>query len=311
MISKWARRLGLAIGFALFLFQIVQTILSLSSSPLRMVWGWILLALLAMSLLIALQIFIWKKILNAMGIPLRYLQIAWGYSLSLIPRYIPGGVWGYLNRSEWLKEDYRIPASQGNLSSVLEVLQIVLTAFMALLLFTGLFSGIPLGGFLIVLFLTLLLPFLIWKILSLPVIQQNQCTPIKIHLPDWLLAGYSGVLQWVLLGISTIFLMFGVQGNSLFKALTLKSGALIAFCYTFAWLVGFLVLFIPGGMGIREVSLSFLLTQLVHVPAGQSAWIAVLSRLLYSLAEMLWILTALAVKTGGRGQANQKGLSKK
>jgi|YelNatPaOPRAMG01_1025707.scaffolds.fasta_scaffold34027_3 hypothetical protein len=305
MINKWARRLGLAIGFVLFLSQIVQAILSISSSPLRMVWGWIFLAFLAMFLLIALQIFIWKHILNAMGIPLEYLQIARGYSLSLIPRYIPGGVWGYLNRSEWLKEAYQIPASQGNLSSVLEVLQIVLTAFMALFLFAGLFSNPPLPGFLMVVFLTLLLPFLVWKMLSLPVIQQNKWLPFQIHLPDGLLAGYAGVLQWVLLGISTIFLLFGVQSGSVFGLLTLQKSALIAFCYTFSWLAGFFVLFIPGGMGIREVSLSFLLTQLVNVPAGQSAWIAVLSRLLYSLAELLWILIALILGSGARAGEEQ------
>ncbi len=309
MIRKWARRLGLAIGFVLFLSQIVQAILSISSSPLRMVWGWIFLAFLAMFLLIALQIFIWKKILNAMGIPLGYLQIARGYSLSLIPRYIPGGVWGYLNRSEWLKEAYQIPASQGNLSSVLEVFQIVLTAFMALFLFAELFLSLSLWNFLVVVFLTLLLPFLIGKILSLPIIHQNKWIPFKIRMPEWLIAGYSGVFQWVLLGISTIFLLFGVQSGSVFDSLTLNRGALIAFCYTLSWLIGFFVLFIPGGMGIREVSLSFFLTQLVNVPAGQSAWIAVLSRLLSYLAEFLWILITLILGscTSAGDEKNKKG----
>ncbi|WP_322509605.1 hypothetical protein, partial [Anaerolinea sp.] len=108
MIKKWVRILGLGIGLTIFLSQIYQSILSISTLSIRMDWGWIILGFLAMFLLIALQIFIWKQILNAMEIPLEYLQIAKGYTLSLIPRYIPGSVWGYLNRSEWLNEQYHV-----------------------------------------------------------------------------------------------------------------------------------------------------------------------------------------------------------
>lgn len=303
---RWVRILGLGIGLVIFLSQIYQSIHSIFSSSMHMVWQWLLLAYLVMLLLIALQIFIWKQILNAMGIALGYLQIAKGYSLSLIPRYIPGSVWGYLNRSEWLKETYQVPASQGNISSLLEILQIVLTAFMALIIFTGISSAVPFWIFLLVLFLILLLPFLVWKVLSFPVIVQNRWIPFQIRLHGWLKTGYSGVIQWVLLGMSTIFLLFGVGASSL-EDLTLQKGALISFCYTFSWLVGFFVLFIPGGMGIREISLSFLLTHLVGVPAGQSSWIAVLSRFLYSFAELTWIFISLFLPTKPRNEKIKKG----
>lgn len=307
MIKKWVRILGLGIGLTIFLSQIYQSILSISTLSLRMDWGWIILGFLAMVLLIALQIFIWKQILNAMEIPLEYLQIARGYTLSLIPRYIPGSVWGYLNRSEWLNEQYHIPISQGNVSSLLEVLQVILTAFMALFIFAGVLSGFSFWRFSLVLFLVLLLPILVWKILSLPSIVRNRWIPFKMRLSNWLIAVYSGVIQWVLLGLSTISLLFGVQGVFPFENLTLQKGALVSFCYTSSWLAGFFVLFIPGGMGIRELSLSFFLMHLVNVPAGSSTWIAVLSRLLYSLAELTWIFLSLLLKSSPRSASIKKG----
>ncbi len=306
MIKKWVRILGLGIGLTIFLFQIYQSILSISALSIRIDWEWISFGFLAMFLLIALQIFIWKQILNAMEIPLEYLQIARGYTLSLIPRYIPGSVWGYLNRSGWLNEQYHVPVSQGNVSSLLEVLQVILTAFMALFLFTGVLSGFSFWRFSLVLFLVLLLPILVWKILSLPSILRNKWIPFKIRLSNWLIAVYSGLIQWVLLGLSTISLLFGIQGAFPFENLTLQKGALVSFSYTFSWLAGFLVLFIPGGMGIRELSLSLFLTYLVSVPAGSSTWIAVLSRLLYSLAELTWIFFPLLLKSSPRSESIKK-----
>lgn len=307
MIKKWVRILGLGIGLTIFLSQIYQSILSISALSIRMDWGWIFFGFLAMFLLIALQIFIWKQILNAMGIPLEYLQIARDYTLSLIPRYIPGSVWGYLNRSEWLNDQYHVPVSQGNVSSLLEVLQVILTAFMALFIFVGVLSGFSFWRFSLVLFLVLLLPILVWKILSLPSIVRNRWISFKIHLSNWLIAVYSGVIQWLLLGLSTISLLFGVQGVFPFENLTLQKGALVSFCYTTSWLAGFFVLFIPGGMGIRELSLSFFLTHLINVPAGSSTWIAVLSRLLYSLAELTWIFLSLLLKSSPKSESIKKG----
>ncbi len=309
MIKKWVRILGLGIGLTIFLSQIYQSILSISTLSIRMDWGWIILGFLAMFLLIALQIFIWKQILNAMEIPLEYLQIAKGYTLSLIPRYIPGSVWGYLNRSEWLNEQYHVPVSQGNVSSLLEVLQVILTAFMALIIFSGVLSGFSFWRFSLVLLLVLLLPILVWKILSLPSILRNRWIPFKIRLSNWLIAVYSGLIQWVILGLSTISLLFGIQGVFTFESLSLQKGALVSFCYTTSWLAGFFVLFIPGGMGIRELSLSFFLTHLVNVPVGFSTWIAVLSRLLYSLAELTWIFLSLHLKSSPQKRINQKGLT--
>ncbi|MEM3594694.1 MAG: hypothetical protein QXS27_08175 [Candidatus Jordarchaeaceae archaeon] len=306
MIKKWARILGVGAGLVLLLYQIYQSIRSISSFAFHVVWQWLFLAYLAMLLLIALQILIWKQILNAMGIPLGYVQIAKGYTLSLIPRYIPGSVWGYLNRSEWLRETYQVPASRGNISSLLEVVQIILTACMALFLFTSVFSTVPFWIFSLVFLLVFLLPLLAWKIVSLPIILRNRLVPFEISLGGWLMAGYFGVIQWILLGISTIFLLIGV-GALPFEYVTLRKGALISFCYTFSWLVGFLVLFVPSGMGIRELSLSFLLTHLVYVPEVQSTWVAVLSRVLYSLAELTWVFISLFLNSKPRSREIKKG----
>ena len=44
-----------------------------------------------------------------------------GYSLSFLPRYLPGSIWGYLSRSEWLTQQFSIPFKYSNAISVVEI----------------------------------------------------------------------------------------------------------------------------------------------------------------------------------------------
>ena len=70
------------------------------------------------------------------------------------------------------------------------------------------------------------------------------------------------------------------------------------FLFGFAWLAGFLVVFVPSGLGIREVVLSNLLTSILGIPAVQASALSVTSRFVISLAELAWILVALLFKNG-------------
>jgi len=67
-------------------------------------------------------------------------------------------------------------------------------------------------------------------------------------------------------------------------------GLLIA-AYAFSWVAGFLVPGAPGGLGVRESVLIFLLRD--SVPAGDAVLGAVLFRIVTLLGDVLFFCTSL------------------
>ncbi|HPO59070.1 MAG TPA: hypothetical protein PLV53_09520, partial [Anaerolineaceae bacterium] len=76
----------------------------------------------------------------------------------------------------------------------------------------------------------------------------------------------------------------------------LTAGGLLkaTFAFSLAWTAGFLILLVPGGLGVRELALSGLLVSLFGLTPAAGALAAILTRLIYSLAEAGWILYGLA-----------------
>jgi len=65
-------------------------------------------------------------------------------------------------------------------------------------------------------------------------------------------------------------------------------------------MTGFLILFVPGGLGVRELTLTGLLTLAILLPWEQSMLAATSLRVLYSLAESAWLLWAGGMRFLGK-----------
>ena len=75
-----------------------------------------------------------------------------------------------------------------------------------------------------------------------------------------------------------------------------RGGILAAtFIFTVAWLVGFLFVFVPAGLGVRELTLSGLLVSSLGLPAGTASVIALITRAFILLAEVAFIILGMAV----------------
>ena len=92
----------------------------------------------------------------------------------------------------------------------------------------------------------------------------------------WMLA-YAG--SWFLGGMILYLLMIAVQGSG---ANIAESTAI----WAIAGGVSMLMIILPSGLGIREVSLAFLLRP--YAPLSIAILIALLIRLTFSLADVLW-----------------------
>jgi uncharacterized membrane protein YbhN (UPF0104 family) len=91
-------------------------------------------------------------------------------------------------------------------------------------------------------------------------------------------------ISWLLSGIG-LYLQIKSMIQVSFNDILIYSGIITA-----AWMIGLLSIFAPSGIGVREGVLTFLLS--FYVPIHVAATIAVISRLLYTITEMIFALIA-------------------
>jgi hypothetical protein len=68
-----------------------------------------------------------------------------------------------------------------------------------------------------------------------------------------------------------------------------------------AWVAGFVVLFVPAGMGIREIALAAFLVYIMNVAVGPATLVAVMTRVVLAAAELGWIICGLILKQSRLG----------
>lgn len=98
-------------------------------------------------------------------------------------------------------------------------------------------------------------------------------------------------VAWVIYGVSGVILT-----NTL-EIQTTQSGFVIASGFVVSWLVGFLSMLTPGGLGVREATLVLLLQP--SVPAPQAIALALFARATWTIIEISGVGIGLLV---GRGR---------
>jgi len=288
------QRIGIIIGMIIIAFQIRKavlkmdlSILALPSIPL------ILLALLFAVFAIFFQINAWRFVMKSINIHISLKAALSGYVLSFIPKYIPGTIWGYLSRSEWLYRMYQLDFRQTILGSGLEVVQIFLSSLFIISIYFSITTNI----------LFLLLPFLFFLswILILKVIDiiNNRRNLVWLSydlisrktVSNWIKSIFNGILMWTMNGVALHILFSGYLDSTCIR--TIYGMGQATFAFTVAWIIGFIALIIPSGIGIRELVLAFFLTYSLNLDPGVSSFISVFFRVLILLAEVLFIVLSL------------------
>lgn len=296
---SWRRllyRLGLLLGLLLFGHQLWQALWALVEHPGAISAPGYLVAAVIVDMLAYLCLILgWMALMRATGVRLAAAQAGQGYILSFLPRYVPGTVWGYLSRSEWLAQSAGVSYRRSGTASAMEVGFQVLTAtiFGLLLIRSPLLrvAGVSLCvGVMIV----------AWRILPRMLERSGQVSSdsVKISLP-WryffvVVAIYSGF--WYLHGLSTWLVALSIGADS-----TLTSLSAVPI-FAASWLVGFLVVLVPSGLGVREWTLNYLLVAQTGLSADAAAFIAVVARLAIIIAELsllLWATTRSASSLWG------------
>lgn len=219
----------------------------------------------------------WTLILRMIGVEIKLTKGLSIFLLSIFGRYIPGGVWSVLGRIYLCRRE-GIPDSRSGMSILLEQAYPVISAavaFVASLLFwtdIGPVERVLPGVFLLPLFLVFLHPKPFLKIVN-PVLAWFGRGPINITLSFSNMLKLTGyyILSWIVAGIA--FYLF----IRAFYPLDLYYIPILSGIYAISFIAGYLSFFTPAGLGVREGSLTILLS--LFIPAPVAIGVALLSRL--------------------------------
>ena len=244
------------------------------------------LALVSVLLGLLMSMQAWRALLAGLGSPLPAPGAARILFLGQLGKYLPGSVWPVLAQME-LGKTYRVPRHRSASASVLFMLLALLTGLLTTLVmlpFIGTSSYLWALAITPVL-LACLHPRVLNKLLS-RLLRLAKQPPLEHPLSGRTLAV---ALSWWF----AVWICYGVQiwlltirlGAPIGSSLLLAVGA-----YAFAWSVGFIVVFVPAGVGLRDVLLVTMLSPVVGV--GGATAVALLSRVLTTAGDLLTAASA-------------------
>ncbi len=256
----------------------------------RLSWWQVALSLAVSILFVWLTMLAWRAILNDAGDPVSAGPARRIFFVSQVAKYLPGSVWNFVAAAE-MGADYNISRRRSVTVLLMSILVSVLT-------------GLVLASIAFVFGPSALIGTYWWVLLIVPVLLLVLYPPILNGLVakaltmlgrDGIGKPFSGraiataaawsTLSWIVAGFQVWLILTGLGNDPIFETYLLTLGG-----YALAWVVGFLVFFIPAGVGVREVALGASLAGLV--PAGDVVLVVLLSRILFTLADLVLGLAA-------------------
>ena len=312
IFRKLLFRLGSLAGIILISIQIYQVFQEFRSGTLSFYIYWpIILAMVIVSGSIFQQIEAWLILMRSLEVRLPRHDARFGYALSFLARYIPGTVWGYLSRSEWLWQNYQVSYLRSNYASLLEILCGIFSSLLAIGLGSLITGDLTVSKGLSI--SLILVPFIFWSLIlsrfsfsrrikGLLHLENDQ--PDHISFRRWSTTLLLLLVNWLYYGM-VLFLVGWSMGAwridqlpSVWLPLTID--------FSIAWLIGFLIIFIPSGLGVRELILSSLLVSHYKMAPGMAQSISLLMRFCITLAEVFSIVLFTIIRQSTAGEKKPK-----
>lgn len=243
--------------------------------PIRLIAG-----LIFQASTVAIATWLWMDMSAQLGAGWNPRRDSRVYAYSLMARRLPGAVWHVVGRAAYYREA-GLGRRVGVVGSLIEAGLLVLTG-------TAL-AGIafrelqPIGS------VVGLLALAIGPLIVRPVVRLALRVPVEALPPVnriyvWMLLD---IAAW-LLGCTGVFLQF----DALYP-LDPSAWRQVVAATTSSIVVSSAVVFLPGGLGLRELGLTGLLADVI--PAGVAAALAVAFRISIAAVEVLWALLVIAL----------------
>lgn len=292
---RWPRHVATIASIGVFLSIVHSGSSAFAEFKWQVNFTWLLLSLIPLLTAFLTGALGWSVILRLIGIQVPLTTVVRIWLISQLGKYLPGGTVWYTASRIVLSAEVGITASQTVKGILLETVFLIVggATFFLLSLTVG-WQRNSLSLALSATSVVLVSLVLLWP----PVfafVTRNVYRVVGLEYEAALLkprdlfliaAYYTG--QWVLLGCAFLFLV-----NALYP-LSVSQAPAVAGAFAISCVIGYLVIFVPGGIGVREASLMTILTGLMPFPAAMA--VAVISRPWYSILEALTALCALTTQ---------------
>ncbi len=247
-------------------------------------WSWILASALPVAFAYALLIESWRIALRAWGAQLAFADATRIFFVSNLGKWVPGKVWTITAMAAMSKQSGVSPVIAAAASLLLQVINVVA----GLLVIVA--TGADAMGFSRSAYVTaaVLAVGLATAPIVFPHLARFAARITKRDIPfseiparAILSMAVGATLAWIAYGVAFRWFIAGILGGA-----GGNYGSAIA-AYTASYLLGFLAFFAPGGIGVRETSLTGLLIALGLATAPQAAIVAVTSRIWLTILESL------------------------
>jgi hypothetical protein len=257
-------------------------------SRLRLDWAWVALSGVIFLGTYGVLIETWREMLRAWRSSLSFVSAMRIWAKSNLGRYVPGKVW-QIGAMAFMAERARVSPIAATGSAVLNTIVNIATGFVVVAALGWRLFDLPFAGgkraamILIALgavglaVLPLVLPWLLRTVKRLTG-RELSVGPLPASAIGVAIVG--NVVAWILYGLAFAAFARGILGET--------HGSLTGYIavYALSYLVGYLVLLAPAGVGVREASMIALLPAARLADPGQAAILAVTSRLWLTVLEI-------------------------
>jgi len=262
----------------------------------RLTWQSLTLATLLGFVSLFANAMSWRGVMRSVGVPLPLIPALRVFGVSQLGKYVPGSVWPVLAQVELMRARGASRAHTGTASLAAMVVGIVTSAGIGTTLVIAVDEelrrqywyviGVVLLGAVV-----LLPPVLTRVLVLLERLLRRQFRPPRIGWAGMVTATAWSCAMWGAFGLHLWVLGRGLGADMLTPAQATGAFAL-------SWVVGFLVVLAPAGVGVREAIVVLVLTPVMS--EGDALALAVVSRVLLTAVDGAAGLVALIL---GRREA--------
>jgi uncharacterized membrane protein YbhN (UPF0104 family) len=237
----------------------------------------------------ALLVQVWRALMAGAGSRLPFWRAAEIWSISNLWRYVPGKIWS-IGAMSVMAQRAQVPAEAAASASILGVVLNIMTGIALSMLLAWRWLGAYNPGaqsaavvLLVVGILSLLtLPYTLPRLSAFAAKTLGRDVALRPP-PQWALglAVAGNILSWAMYGLAFAVFAHGLLGVS--------AGATWQYIavFTASYVIGYIILIAPGGLGPREVAMYQLLTSMSLATPKEAALLTVASRVWLTLLEIV------------------------
>lgn len=280
--------------------KIYGSISDIDFHVLNIKWAYIFISFIFVPVWFFLLSYAYKVLLKNMDAEISVIDAMRIIGISTFGRYIPGKVWFTVGRT-LLAEKLGISKRKAFTAVIIETIYQIFTGMLFIIILAVKQYDLPnityFSFVLAFILLSVFNPQLFADILNFFLKKMNkEILTIKMNLLN---------RAYIMLVYTAMWVFFGLQFMFLAEAITPISDIVrTTAVYPVSWVFGFIVIFLPSGLGVREGAIIYFMSQILNAPTA--IIISALSRVQMTLSEILFLFTLIGSKKLWRNDVEKK-----